>query len=237
MLPKAVTSGEKLLTYKLAHLYRNNLTPEKIQAILQRSSLSRALGGKNKNAYEIELGTQKYQVHFDKSVPEGVVFRDAAGQTIAADHIIARQIESKVFAKMSEKYKAFAYQCKDVKTPLGRMIPDSLKPKILTALSQRLHKPIKVIENMSFGPVIESLERFADAPTFGKFFNIVTGGSNFNRLMLGTVIYMDMQPGSEGDIGSDYIKYVLGGQLMMLKDLADMYIDKKVEEHKADNAQ
>lgn len=210
VLPGAAANGEKLLTYKLAHLYRNGLTPERIQTILQRSSLSRALGGKAKNAFEIELGTQKYQIHFDPSVPEGIIFRDAAGQVIAGDHIIARQLESKVFAKMSEKYKAFEFQCRDVKTPLGRLIPEAMKPKILKELSQKLHKPITVLENMTLGPVVEGLHSFANAPTFGKFFNVITGGNNFNRLMLGTILYLDMQPNSEANAGADYIKYVFG---------------------------
>lgn len=60
----------------------------------------------------------KYQVHFDKSVPEGVVFKDATGAVIDATHSVIPQLEKKIFMSMSEKYKAFALRCKDVKTPL-----------------------------------------------------------------------------------------------------------------------
>lgn len=68
---------------------------------------------------------------FDKSVPEGVVFADEAGKAIAANSPIVRQLETKVFVKMSEKYHSFAMHCKDIKTPLGRIISDRMKPKIL----------------------------------------------------------------------------------------------------------
>lgn len=41
ILPVAEANGERLLSYKLAHFYRNNLTPETIQSILQKNMLGR----------------------------------------------------------------------------------------------------------------------------------------------------------------------------------------------------
>lgn len=39
------------------------------------------------------------------------------------------------------------------------------------------------------------------------------------------------------EIGTDYIKYVLGGTLMPLVDIVQSYGERKLEEHKANNTQ
>lgn len=42
VLPKAEANGARLLEYKLKHFYANNISPEKVQAILQKSALGRS---------------------------------------------------------------------------------------------------------------------------------------------------------------------------------------------------
>ncbi len=78
-----------------------------------------------------------------------MIFKDLQGNIITDASPLMRSLESKVFVDITEKYRVFARQCKDIKTPLGKLIPDAMKPKILQALADKLHKPLVVIENMT----------------------------------------------------------------------------------------
>ncbi len=146
--------------------------------------MKKLVGGKGASAYEVNVDGVKYQVKFDKSVPEGIVFADEAGKAIAANSPIVRQLESKVFVKMSEKYKAFGIHCKDIQTPLGKLIPERMKLKMFKTIADKLHKPLTVIENMTVGQVIESFQQFADAPTFANFVRALSGGGGLNTMLL-----------------------------------------------------
>lgn len=148
-------------------------------------------------------------MHFDPTKPEKILFTDAAANVLKSTDPLVGQLERKVFVRMSEKYKSFAMQCKDIKTPLGRLIPDSMKPKMFKVLADKLHKPITFVEKYTVGEVIEGFEHFADAPSFKNFILAIGGGGGFNTMLLTGVLMMDVGNNKWDELSTDYIKYVL----------------------------
>lgn len=159
----------------------------------------------------MEIAGEKYQIHFDPALPEGIAFKDLAGNVVDVNSSIGRKLELKVFEKISDKYQVFARECKDIKTPLGQIIPDAMKPKVLQAIADKLHKPITVVQQMSFGPFIESMQKFSDAPSMKRFIAMLGGGSKLNAAMgIGTILLLNDDDKSTEELGMEYVKYTFG---------------------------
>lgn len=126
-----------------------------------------------------------YEVHFDATKAQKVTFKDLNGAVIADTDPIIRQLESKVFVDITKKYKAFVRSCKDIQTPLGKLIPDAIaNQKFLKTVADKLRVPIVVVEKMTIGPFLEACEKFADLPTLRNFISVTTGGGGVNTMLL-----------------------------------------------------